>query len=108
MSNTADLLTSGLLRASLVLTVSAILVALCVRGLKLTAPRAEQWAWLCVLLQGLLISPVLIPLPASWSPPAVASLPARSETPAVAATPEDVVGETTVAIAPSVSHHDAT
>ncbi len=59
----------GLLRASFGLAVAALAVAACVRLLRPRAPRAEQWAWLFVLAQGVILFPVAIPVPSSsWGP----------------------------------------
>jgi WD40 repeat protein/beta-lactamase regulating signal transducer with metallopeptidase domain len=82
MNALVDSLVPGLLRASLILSVSAVLVGMCVRLLRVSAPRAEQCAWLCVLLQGLVVAPLLIPLPAGWSvapPTSVAAEPPPME-----------------------------
>lgn len=54
---------TGLLRASLGLSIGAIAVACSVRLLRPRAPRAEQFAWLLVLAQGVILAPIPIPVP---------------------------------------------
>ncbi len=59
----------GLFRASAGLSIAALAVAACVRLLRLRAPKAEQWAWMIVLAQGVILFPVAIPVPAGiWGP----------------------------------------
>src|SRR5207247_7788604 len=53
----------GLLRASAGLSIAALAVAACVRLLRLRAPKAEQWAWMIVLAQGVILFPGTIPGP---------------------------------------------
>src|SRR5262245_62892560 len=52
----------GLLRASAGLSVAGLAVAACLRLLRVRAPRVEQWAWLLVLAQGVIVFPVVIPV----------------------------------------------
>jgi WD40 repeat protein/beta-lactamase regulating signal transducer with metallopeptidase domain len=65
----SEWIVTGLLRASAGLSIAALLVAACVRLLRLRAPRAEQWAWLFVLVQGVILLPVSIPIPSRFLEP---------------------------------------
>ena len=65
----------GILRASLGLAVSALLVTLFVSVLRVRAPRAEQIAWALVLAQGLLLAPVPIAVSSHWLTTATNSKP---------------------------------
>lgn len=72
MNQFVDSFVEGLCRSSFVLAIAAVLVALCIRGLRVTSPRAEQWAWLLVLIQGVLFAPIFIlPIPEAWQRSAV-------------------------------------
>jgi WD40 repeat protein/beta-lactamase regulating signal transducer with metallopeptidase domain len=62
----SEWIVTGLLRASVGLSIAALMVAACVRLLRLRAPRAEQWAWLFVLAQGVIVLPVSIPIPSRF------------------------------------------
>jgi WD40 repeat protein/beta-lactamase regulating signal transducer with metallopeptidase domain len=59
----------GVLRASAGLAIAAVAVAACVRLLQLRAPKTEQWAWMIVMTQGIILFPVAIPVPTGiWGP----------------------------------------
>ena len=75
MNESVEWIVDGVLRASLGLAVSALLVMIFVRVLRLCAPRAEQIAWALVLVQGLLLVPVTIPVPSHWVTMATKSKP---------------------------------
>jgi WD40 repeat protein/beta-lactamase regulating signal transducer with metallopeptidase domain len=61
MAFSTDWLMAGVGRATIGLAVSAVLVATCVRLLRLRAPRAEQLVWFLVLAQGLVLVPLALP-----------------------------------------------
>jgi WD40 repeat protein/beta-lactamase regulating signal transducer with metallopeptidase domain len=63
MTHVAEWMLMGILRASIGLSVAAVVVAASTRLLRLRAPRAEQWAWLLVLAQGLVWTPFCLPAP---------------------------------------------
>jgi WD40 repeat protein/beta-lactamase regulating signal transducer with metallopeptidase domain len=69
MISASEWIVTGFLRASAGLSIAALLVAACVRLLRLRAPRAEQWAWLFVLVQGVILLPVPIPIPSRFLKP---------------------------------------
>ncbi len=73
MTQAAEWVVVGLLRASLGLSVAALLVGASVRLTRLRAPRAEQWAWLLVLLQGVVVAPLPIPIRQDSGAPGVSS-----------------------------------
>lgn len=56
----------GILRASIGLTISALIVGLLTRGMRTHASRAEQIAWALVLLQGIILVPFTVSVPANW------------------------------------------
>ena len=106
---------AGLLRASLGLAVASVAVAACVRLARPRAPRAEQWAWLIVLAQGVVLVPLSIPVPSGYGLPttaAPAALPVPSPagiSPAsVEATPDRAIdglgSEPSPRIGPAISH----
>jgi WD40 repeat protein/beta-lactamase regulating signal transducer with metallopeptidase domain len=60
MIEVSESIITNLLRASAGLSIAALLVWASVRLLHLRAARVEQWAWLSVLLQGIILYPVPI------------------------------------------------
>ncbi|MBL8851972.1 MAG: hypothetical protein JNG89_20025 [Planctomycetaceae bacterium] len=68
MSQIAEWFAPSLLRTSLTLIVAALLVATCVKWLRLRSPAGEQWAWLLVLVQGVMFVSLTIPVPSEWLP----------------------------------------
>lgn len=62
----SDWFVAALGRASLGLAAAAIVVAVCLRLLRLRDPRAEQWAWFLVLVQGVILVPIAVPVPAGF------------------------------------------
>jgi WD40 repeat protein/beta-lactamase regulating signal transducer with metallopeptidase domain len=62
MIHASEWIVIGLLRASAGLSLAALAVAACAWWLRLRAPRAEQWAWLLVLVQGVILVPASIPI----------------------------------------------
>src|SRR5258707_11239233 len=96
MNDASEWIVGGLLRATVSLSIAALLVALAVRVLRVRSPRAEQFAWLLVLAQGLLLARFSLAVPAHWLE-ASAPPPADSNTqipvdlpPVAAAAPENL------------------
>jgi hypothetical protein len=68
MSGFADWLAPSLLRTTLSLIVAALLVATCVKWLRLRSPAGEQWAWLLILTQGVMFVWLTVPTIEDWLP----------------------------------------
>lgn len=66
MSTWVEWIVDGILRGSLGIIASALLVMVVVRVLRLKAPRAESIAWALVMTQGILWTPVIAPIPVHW------------------------------------------
>ena len=66
MNQISDWFVPALLRASLYLTVAALLVATCVKYLRIRSRVYEQTAWLLVLIQGVMFVGLTIPVPSTW------------------------------------------
>ena len=64
----SETIVGGLLRASIGLSIAALSVAACVR-LCCAMPQAEQWAWMIVLTQGVILFPVAIPIATEFAGP---------------------------------------
>jgi len=58
----------SLLRTSLSLIVAALLLATCIKWLRLRSPAGEQWAWLLLLSQGVMFVWLTVPVPEDWLP----------------------------------------
>ncbi len=67
MTHASEWIVIGLLRASAGLSLAALAVAVCVRLMRLRSPQTEQWAWLLVLVQGVILVPVAIPIPGEFA-----------------------------------------
>ena len=68
MNQFADWFAPSLLRTSLSLIVAALLVATCIKWLRLRSPGGEQWAWLLVLSQGVMFVWLTVPVPEELLP----------------------------------------
>lgn len=108
MISTSEWIAAGLLRATLGLSAAALLVAACVRLLRPRAPRAEQWAWFFVLVQGVVLLPISIPIAspeASAKPrPQATKNPAPFEIPETPPQPERASPPGTTALTESDPH----
>ncbi len=69
MNLTVESIVDGVLRASLGLSLAAIAIGVLSRALKLQSPRLEQWAWGFVLVQGFVITPLVLSIPVPWPQP---------------------------------------
>ena len=68
MNEFSEWFASSLMRNSLTLIVAALIVATCVKWMRLRSPAGEQWAWLLVLVQGVMFVWLTVPLPSGWAP----------------------------------------
>jgi len=61
-----------LVRAALAAVVAMLLVATCIKWLRLRSPDGEQWAWLLLIVQGAMFASLTVFSPTDWipSPPA--------------------------------------
>jgi len=57
-----------LVRTALSVTVAVLLVATCIKWLRLRSPDGEQWAWLLLLVQGAMFATLTIRPPTDWLP----------------------------------------
>ena len=59
---------SSFMRNSLTLIVAALIVATCVKWMRLRSPAGEHWVWLLVIAQGVMFVWLTIPSPDEWLP----------------------------------------
>lgn len=94
MDELAEWGTPTLVRTALAVTVAVLLIATCIKWLRLRSPDGELWAWPLLLVQGAMFATLTIRPPTDWlpQPDRVA---APLVVPAVAApVPVDAVPET--------------
>jgi hypothetical protein len=68
MHELADWGTPSLARTALAVVVAVLLVATCIKWLRLRSPDGEQWAWLLLVVQGAMFASLTIHSPTDWFP----------------------------------------
>lgn len=68
MHELADWGDPTLVRTALAVAVAVLLVATCLKWLRLRSPDGEQWAWLLLLVQGAMFATLTIRPPTDWLP----------------------------------------
>jgi hypothetical protein len=58
----------SLVRTALAVIVAVLLVATCIKWLRLRSPDGEQWAWLLLIVQGAMFASLTIRPPTDWLP----------------------------------------
>jgi hypothetical protein len=91
MHELAEWGTPTLVRTALAVTVAVLLVATCIKWLRLRSPDGEQWAWLLLLVQGAMFATLTIRPPTDWLPRPDRQLAPQAVPAVTAPVPVDVV-----------------